>query len=33
MKVLGCSGMDGYNLTEGLEFVVEEVRSRLYALD
>lgn len=31
-NILGCSAYDGTNLKEGLEWVVEEVKSRLFLL-
>lgn len=30
--ILGCSAYDGTNLEEGLQWVVEEVKSRLFLL-
>lgn len=32
-KVLGCSAYDGTNLHEGLDWVVDEIRTRLFLLD
>lgn len=31
-KVLGCSAYDGTNLKEGLDWVVNEIKSRLFLL-
>ncbi|CAN6597235.1 GTP-binding protein Cin4p [Trichomonascus vanleenenianus] len=33
LRVLGCSAYSGLNLQEGLDYVVSEVKGRLYALD
>lgn len=32
-KVIGCSAYDGTNLQEGLDWVVDEIKSRLFLLD
>lgn len=32
-KVMGCSAFDGTNLKEAVDWIVSEVKSRLYLLD
>ncbi|CAH7684302.1 ADP-ribosylation factor-like 2 [Phakopsora pachyrhizi] len=32
-KILDCSAIEGTNLTEGLDWIVDEAKSRLYVLD